>query len=153
EQAFDKELADFPNMIEEDESLYISTIKHSTYIDVNEEGTEAAGSTSVEMETTSMPVDEPFDLTFDHPFTMLITDEETGAVLFMGDIYDVAPYTNYALSKGIAIFRFLGCRLIRRWLFIDMSFVYQYCSKYFARSCSVLMPSSFNSFKSNCFCF
>lgn len=91
EQAFDKELADFPNMIEEDESLYISTIKHSTYIDVNEEGTEAAGSTSVEMETTSMPVDEPFDLTFDHPFTMLITDEETGAVLFMGDIYDVAP--------------------------------------------------------------
>src|SRR5699024_1422655 len=61
EQAFDKDLADFPNMIEEDESLYISTIKHSTYIDVNEEGTEAAGSTSVEMETTSMPVDEPFD--------------------------------------------------------------------------------------------
>src|SRR5699024_12180064 len=59
EQAFDRELADFPNMIEEDESLYISTIKHSTYIDVNEEGTEAAGSTSVEMETTSMPVDEP----------------------------------------------------------------------------------------------
>src|SRR5699024_8548276 len=42
EQAIDKEMADFPNMIEEYESLYISTIKHSTYIDVNEEGTEAA---------------------------------------------------------------------------------------------------------------
>src|SRR5699024_12016338 len=109
-----KELADFPNMIEEDEPLYISTIKHSTYIDVNEEGTEAAGSTSVEMETTSMPVDEPFDLTFDHPFTMLITDEETGAVLFMGAIYEVAPSIIYASSKANAKYLFLGCRLIRR---------------------------------------
>src|SRR5699024_9905334 len=129
------------------------TIKHSTYIDVNEEGTEAAGSTSVEMETTSLPVDEPFDLTFNHPFTMLITDEETGAVLFMGDIYDVAPYIIYASSKGKWKFLFLGCRLIRRWHFIYMSFLYEYCAKYFARSCSVCIPSSFISFKSNFFYF
>src|SRR5699024_10688432 len=90
EQAFDRELADFPNMIEEDESLYISTIKHSTYIVVNEEETEATGSKSVEMETTSMPVSEQLDLTIDHPLTKLITDKETCGVMFIGDIIDIA---------------------------------------------------------------
>lgn len=89
-QAFDRENADFPNIVEKDDSLYISEVKHTAYLEVNEEGTEAAGSTNVGMETTSLPMDETFDLKFDHPFVMLIANEATGTVLFMGDIYDVS---------------------------------------------------------------
>lgn len=88
ETAFNKDKANFENMVKEDDPLWISEIKQKTFIDVNEEGTEAAGATSSEMETTSAPIDEPFEMKVDRPFFFAITDDETEAILFMGTIYN-----------------------------------------------------------------
>ncbi|WP_440896656.1 serpin family protein [Amphibacillus sp. Q70] len=85
--AFDEEKANFEKMIEEDDPLWITEVKQKTFIDVNEEGTEAAGSTSVEIGTTSAPIDEPFEMKVNRPFFIAITDNETEAILFMGTIF------------------------------------------------------------------
>src|SRR5690625_4028808 len=83
--AFDKD-ADFSQMIQEDNPVWISQVKQKTFIDVNEEGTEASAATSVEMETTSASIDEPFHMEVNRPFFIAIVDEETEAILFMGSI-------------------------------------------------------------------
>lgn len=86
EAAFDAEDASFPNMIEEDQQIFISDIKQKTFLDIHEEGTEASAATNVQMEMTSAPIDqnEPFHMEVNRPFFMTITDSETGAILFMG---------------------------------------------------------------------
>lgn len=89
-RAFDQQNAQLSNMVREDEALHISEVKHMTYLDINEAGTEAAAATNVGIETTSANIEEPFEITFDHPFVMLIVDETTNTVLFIGDIYDVS---------------------------------------------------------------
>lgn len=87
--AFDSEKADFSKMIVEDNPIWISQVKQKTFIDVNETGTEASGATSIEMDTTSAPIniDEPFYMEVDRPFFIMITDDETNTILFMGSIY------------------------------------------------------------------
>lgn len=84
--AFDKDRADFPHIIVEEEPLWIHEIKQKTFIDVNEKGTEGAAATSVEMETTSAMLDDTFYMEVNRPFLFTITDEETGAILFIGKI-------------------------------------------------------------------
>jgi serine protease inhibitor len=64
----------------------ISKVLQKTYIDVNEEGTEAAAVTSVEVEMAAMPDTEPFVMRVDRPFFFAIRDNQTGALLFMGSI-------------------------------------------------------------------
>jgi len=90
EQAFDEEEADFPKMIDSDERVHISEVNHMTYLNINEEGTEAAASTNIGIDTMSIPEEESFELIFDSPFVMLIVEEETGAIIFIGDIQDVS---------------------------------------------------------------
>ena len=85
--AFNEE-ADFSKMVEEDVHLAISKVKQKTFVDVNEEGTEAAAATSIGIEMTSAPIDEqPFLMEVDRPFFVAITDHETNAILFMGSIH------------------------------------------------------------------
>jgi serpin B len=84
--AFDFDEANFRNMIEEADPLWISQVKHKTFIDVNEEGTEAAAATSVEMKTESAPADGPFYMEINRPFFVSIVDEKTGMILFVGFI-------------------------------------------------------------------
>ncbi len=64
--------------------LKIDFVKHKTYIDVNEEGTEAAAVTSVGMVDTSMPLLVEFNA--NHPFLYAITEKSTGAILFIGTV-------------------------------------------------------------------
>jgi serpin B len=75
--------ADFTGMGWQKGLLWIGQIKHKAFVEVNEEGTEAAAATAVEMITKSMPVREPV-FRADHPFFFMIRDNETGTILFMG---------------------------------------------------------------------
>ncbi|BAY13676.1 serpin family protein [Calothrix sp. NIES-2098] len=68
-------------------NLAISQVKHKTFVEVNEEGTEAAAATSVGIVPTSaMQKPEPFKMIVDRPFFCAIRDNQTGSVLFMGSI-------------------------------------------------------------------
>ncbi len=75
--------ADFTGMGWQKGYIWIGQIKHRAFVEVNEEGTEAAAATAVEMVTKAMPARE---LIFraDHPFLFLIRDNQTGTILFMG---------------------------------------------------------------------
>jgi len=84
EITFDPNVADFSSMSKShNKELFISDVKHKTFIRVDEKGTEAAAVTSVEMNTTSMPI-EVQKLVFDRPFIYGIVDVTTGIPLFMG---------------------------------------------------------------------
>lgn len=83
--AFNKDTANFTKMIESDDPLWIDKVKQKSFIEVDEEGTEAAAATSAEVKTTSLNPDE-FQMMIDHPFLFTITDDETGAILFIGAI-------------------------------------------------------------------
>lgn len=87
--AFEPGKADFSGMSEEATlgNVYISDVKHKTFIQVDESGTEAAAATSVEVGVTSMPAYD-FELHFDRPFFFAIQDRETGAIIFMGAVAD-----------------------------------------------------------------
>lgn len=67
--------------------LKISRVKHKTFVEVNEEGTEAAAVTSVVMEYTSVgPNTNTFII--DHPFLFVIKEKYTNAILFIGTVTD-----------------------------------------------------------------
>jgi serine protease inhibitor len=75
--------ADF-SRITPDAALYISRVIHQTFIDVQEEGTEAAAATIVELRETAMPEEPLFRA--DRPFLYVIKENSTGAILFMGKV-------------------------------------------------------------------
>ena len=80
------ERADFTGMSTE-EPLSISAVIHKAFVDVNEEGTEAAAATAVTI-ALAMAVEpkpeEPVEFRADHPFVFLLRDHQTGSILFMG---------------------------------------------------------------------
>ncbi|MHB0938119.1 MAG: serpin family protein [Armatimonadota bacterium] len=77
--------ADFSGMIE-GERAQITDAIHKTVLEVNEEGTVAAGVTGVIVGVTAMPADPPFRMIVDRPFFLAIRHVPTGTVLFMGMI-------------------------------------------------------------------
>lgn len=86
-KAFQTSGADFSKI--SDIYLYISKIKHKSFIDVNETGTEAAAVTSVEFATTSIgPGDQVQKIYFtvNKPFVFAITEKDTNAILFVGEV-------------------------------------------------------------------
>ncbi len=74
----------FLNLAEDIRDLYISDIIHKTFIEVNEEGTEAAAVTAVEINKTSLPA----GFYAVKPFIFVIRDDRSGTILFMGRIED-----------------------------------------------------------------
>jgi len=64
--------------------LYISRVIHQTFIDVQEEGTEAAAATIVEIREISAPVPTIFKA--DSPFLYVIRENSTSAIIFMGKV-------------------------------------------------------------------
>ena len=81
--------ADFSGMTGKHD-IAISEVIHKAYIDVNEEGTEAAAATAVGMRTMAMrgPVAQPPVFRADHPFIFLIRDNRSSSILFMGRMAD-----------------------------------------------------------------
>lgn len=90
--AFDRVRANFRNMcvFSEDENVFIHNVSHKSFVEVNEEGTEAAAVTSVEIgaTTTAFLKLRRFNMVVDHPFFFAIRDSKTGVVLFMGSIVE-----------------------------------------------------------------
>ena len=64
--------------------LFISAVVHKAFVDVNEEGTEAAAATGVTMKLTSMAPAKIPVFRADHPFLFLIRDNHSGSILFLG---------------------------------------------------------------------
>lgn len=91
-QPFDPKTADFSGIAElaPQEKLYISAVVHKAYVDVGEEGTEAAAATGVEIaKATAVYRSEPIPVfNADHPFLFLIRDNQSGSILFMGRVAD-----------------------------------------------------------------
>ena len=84
EVAFDPLNADFTRIYSGGQRIYISKVKHKTFVDVNEKGTEAAAVTSVEIGVTSLP---PM-IIVDKPFVFAIREKFSGAILFLGVMVD-----------------------------------------------------------------
>ena len=85
--AFDGNRADFSGMDGKTDWLYMGLVLHKAFVDVNEEGTEAAAATAVAMRVKSMPR-PPVEFRADHSFLFLIQEEETGSILFLGRVAD-----------------------------------------------------------------
>lgn len=86
--AFDRYLAGFDGMLDNipnGENVYIDSVIHKTYINVDEEGTEAAAVTAVINKGTTAAISpEPIEFTINKPFTFMIIDDQSGEILFMG---------------------------------------------------------------------
>ena len=69
--------------------LFISAVVHKAFVEVSEEGTEAAAATAVVMTRSAVHMHaEPPVFRADHPFLFLIRDNRTGGLLFLGRITD-----------------------------------------------------------------
>ncbi|KAK1428767.1 hypothetical protein QVD17_17607 [Tagetes erecta] len=79
--------------LREKETLFVSSIHHKSFVDVNEEGTEAAAVSVLTMEW-GCPLHEDedeedfVDFVADHPFLFVIREDVTGVVLFIGQVTD-----------------------------------------------------------------
>jgi serpin B len=83
--------ADFTN-IASSPPLLINEVTHQAFIETNEEGTEAAAATVVEIVGTSIGPDTPLLINVNHPFIFFIRETTTNSILFIGRVND--PLTN-----------------------------------------------------------
>lgn len=82
--AFDPAHADFSGMTGK-RDLFISDVIHKAFVEVDEQGTEAAAATAVIMAPTSVPVQRiTKQFRADHPFIFMLRDAKNGAIYFMG---------------------------------------------------------------------
>ncbi|KAL5209927.1 hypothetical protein ABZP36_005550 [Zizania latifolia] len=79
--------ADLTEMVDSlaGQSLFVSSVFHKSFVEVNEKGTEAAAASAALVELRSMPIG-PVDFVADHPFLFLIREDMTGVVLFIGHV-------------------------------------------------------------------
>ena len=91
EDAFDPNAARFGAMLSAEwlagQNAYVSEAKQKVFIEVNEEGTEAAAVTGIEVRATSAGP-PPVEFVVDRPFVLAIRDDQTGALLFIGQVND-----------------------------------------------------------------
>ena len=75
-----------------DRPLFVSAVRQKAFVEVNEEGTEAAAATWMNLsEGIDMNPPKPFQMIVDRPFLFLIEDQQTRTVLFMGVVFDPGP--------------------------------------------------------------
>jgi serpin B len=73
------------------QNLFISDVFHKAWVEVNEEGTEAAAATIVAVAASAMPMNPPPPpavFRADHPFIFCIRDTRSGSLLFLGRLAD-----------------------------------------------------------------
>jgi serpin B len=92
-RAFDRQRADFSGISGSTEGLFIARVIHKAFVDVSEEGTEAAAATAVDLTPKSAAKDkverpQPPVFRADHPFVFLIRDNRSGSILFIGRLTD-----------------------------------------------------------------
>ena len=85
-------MADFSGM-DGTKKLFIDRVLHKAFVEVNEEGTEAAAATAVVM-LRSVAVPKIHTFRADHPFVFLIRDNTTGSILFLGRVVDPSAEEN-----------------------------------------------------------
>lgn len=86
---FEPNTADFSKMVNMAQRLWVSDVIHKTFVDVNEEGTEAAAVTVMTMCGASAPPPQtPFTMKVDRPFIFAITNDSTDTIIFMGIVGD-----------------------------------------------------------------
>lgn len=86
--AFDPYTADFTRLGKSDEGLYISDIRHKTYISVDDRGTKAAAITAVAVDTRSMEILD-MQIRLDRPFVYMIIDNSQNLPIFIGTVMDI----------------------------------------------------------------
>lgn len=88
-QAF-MDSADFSGVTEQ-ERLAVSAVIHKTFLAIDEEGTEAAAVTAIDMRATAMPTPEapPIEFKADHPFFIVLRHKPTGTRLFLGRVAQI----------------------------------------------------------------
>ena len=86
EIAFVPEMADFTRLYKPG-GIFISNVKHKTYVKLDEEGTEAAAVTAVEFGATSVGPGG-FFMRVNRPFIIAIREHNSGSILFMGKIVE-----------------------------------------------------------------
>jgi serpin B len=96
-EAFDPCQADMSNMfpVTPDQRFWIDDVRHKTFIDVNEEGTEAAAATSVGIGATSAPR----RIVVDRPFLFAIREQFSGTILFMGKIMNPVAHEEATIES------------------------------------------------------
>ena len=90
ESAFDPGRADLSRLGDPrgGERLVINRALHEAVVEVNEQGTEAAAATAVEIAVTSVAPSDDFTMICDRPFLFAISDEPTGSILFLGAVHE-----------------------------------------------------------------
>jgi len=87
---FNPQAADLTEMVQvKNGNAFLSKVRHKAFTEVNEEGTEAAATTSAEVQVASMPMGrKTFQMIVNHPFFFAIRDNKTGTLLFLGSVAD-----------------------------------------------------------------
>lgn len=88
-KAFSATDADFSGMDGRAHELFVGAVLHKAFVEVNEEGTEAAAATAVGFRTLGARK-PPSEFRADHPFLFWIQENRTGAILFLGRVADPA---------------------------------------------------------------
>lgn len=68
------------------QNIYVSSIFHKSFIEVNEEGTEAAAASAGVIKLRGLPMFDKMDFVADHPFLFLVREDMTGVVQFIGHV-------------------------------------------------------------------
>lgn len=109
--AFDENTADFSGMTTSRQGIFISKVIHQSFVEVNEEGTEAAAATAVAVGTKSIMLDKPPVFRADRPFIFMIRDLRSGTILFMGRLAD--PRSKESPGIPLRSCPFDGARMAR----------------------------------------
>ncbi len=81
--------ADFTGMSPLGDKLFISYVKQKTFVDIYEEGTEAAAATVVAVAVEAAPAIPTMRV--DRPYVFVIRERFSGTILFVGKIVRIPP--------------------------------------------------------------